>query len=71
VADVAEPVVAEAASGSAGSAAEVVQHPAAIIDGSAAGTQWGTRRYLDPDHLDPTPARADHEAVTTLSLACQ
>jgi putative transposase len=36
-----------------------------------AGTHWGTRRYLDPAHLDPTPARADQEAVTSLSLACQ
>lgn len=36
-----------------------------------AGTQWGTRRYLDPAHLDPTPARAEQEAVTSLSLACQ
>jgi putative transposase len=36
-----------------------------------AGTHWGTRRYLDPAHLDPTPARSEHEAVTSLSLACQ
>jgi putative transposase len=36
-----------------------------------AGTHWGLRRYLDPAHLDPTPAVADHNPVASVSLACQ